>query len=129
MPDPNMSAAEFERWLRAVSEQDDQLRRARGMREAESVTERLNRLRAGLDDYRSGLGPIQAEQLRRAQQRGSGGRTWHDWRSPGLRNDCTRLDGHTGSCRRVRESVENRPLRSGADRYVIVVEAKVGAPV
>lgn len=143
-----MTPDEFDRWFRSVAEQDEQLRRLRG---EETVTERIERLRAGLNDYRydpgpaykyrAGPGPIQAEQVRRlAEQmrarerqtetrRGPQARTWHDWRSPGLRRDCTRLDGHEGGCRRVAESVENRPYPSSPDvpRYVIVVEAKVGA--
>lgn len=110
MPDPNMSDEQFARWFASVSRQNEQIRRMRGM---ETAAERIARLRADLGDYQSRLGH----------------RVWHDWRSPGLRNDCTRLDGHPAGCRRVSESIENRPLPASPDvpRYVIVVEAMVSA--
>ncbi len=108
-----MDDEEFARWLNGVREQNDQINRLRGM---ETVSERLERLRREVDPN--------------GTMRGAGQhRTWHDWRSPGLRNDCTLLDGHERGCRRVSESLENRPFPSSpdVDRWVIVVEAMVGA--
>lgn len=97
-------ARAFDNWLNAVREQDAQMRRLRGM---ETATERLERLRTIDEAAREHLRDV----------------TWHDWRSPGLRRDCTRLDGHVGACRRVSESLVER----GARGTVILVEARVGA--
>ncbi len=105
--------------VRLEREQDERLRR---LRNQETTAERISRL---YGQYVREPEPWGPDRLANPP----GARTWHDWRRLGLARDCTRLDGHLSGCRRVSESVENRPLPSSpdVDRWVIVVEATVDA--